>query len=299
MKKLNYLFLIALIGSMFALTSCNKDDDDEPQNLSPTFNFNGGNGFISSDATVEANQEFKIGVIALANTNSNKKLTNFNVTQVQNNAPNLIYDSTFSSDVFQMDWIFTAPNAETQLNLIFKLTDKAGETAEKTITITVEKTGTVVYKFSDITMGSYNDQQYGSFYSTETDQVYFDSEAINNQAKIDWCYFKGATHGETFAATDDATAVSVFAILADDNWTVRNETRFAMATMTAAEFDAISDNGIIEFEAWTTGESRINNLQQDDIVLFKLQDGRLGYLKVNESISRGDKINIDVIVQVP
>ncbi len=298
MKKLNYLFLIALIGGMFAVTSCNKDDDDEPQDMSPTFSFNGGNEYISSDATVEAKQEFKVGVTALANTNSNKKLTNFKVTQVQNNNPNVIYDSTFNNDVFQMDWIFTAPDAETQFNLIFKLTDKAGETAEKTITIIVEKTGTVVYKYTDITMGSYNDQEYGSFYSTETDQTYFDDEAFNNQAKIDWCYFKGATNGETFAATDDATAESVFAIL-DANWTVRNETRFAAAAMTAAEFDAISDNDIIEFEAWTTGESKISNLQQDDIVIFKLQDGRLGYLKVNESISRGDKINIDVIVQIP
>ncbi|MCF8227550.1 MAG: hypothetical protein K9G58_01705 [Bacteroidales bacterium] len=299
MKKLNYLLLIALIGSIFTLASCNKDDDDEPQDLSPTFNFTGGQEYISADATVEANQQFKIGVSAFPNSNSNKKLENFKVTQVQNNNPTVIYDSTFSSDVFQMDWIFTAPDAETEFNLIFKLTDKAGETQEKTIKITVEKTGTAIYKFTDITMGSWNDTEIGSFYSTVADLVYLDDEALNNQGKVDWCYFKGAANGETFAATDDATAKTVFAILTHEDWTVRNETRFAMASTTASEFDAISDGDIIEFEAWTSGNSNINNLSVDDVVLFKLQDGRLGYIKVVDTFSRGDRIKIDVIVQVP
>lgn len=296
MKKLNYLLIVLVILGLAVITSCNEDDDNDI-NLKPTLNFTGGTQYVSTDTTVETNETFTIGVTALSNTNSGKKLQNFKITQVTNNNPNVIYDSTFSSSTFQMEFNFT-PTQESVFNLIFKVTDKAGEYKEKTIKITVVAGGTYVYKFTDITMGSYNDQNYGSFYSTSEDQVYFDDEAFNNQGKVDWCYFLGVTNGETIAAVDDPDAESVFAII-DDNWTVRNETRFTIATISHTEFDAIADGGIVVFPAWTSGNSKINQLKANDVVFFKLQDGKLGYIKINTVNKKGDQINIDLVVTKP
>jgi hypothetical protein len=182
--------------------------------------------------------------------------------------------------------------------LIFKVTDKDGEYKEKSIKITVEQSGTAVYKFENKILGSFNDEQFGSFYSVEDDIAYLGSAAQAHQAKIDWCYFKGSSLGETLAATDDAAAGTVFAVI-DENWTTRNATRFAAASITAAEFDAIADGSIIEFEEWTSGESNKNQLAVDDVIFFKLVDGRLGYIKVNETYTKGDKMKMDVIVMVP
>lgn len=193
MKKLNYLIIALVILGFAVVTSCNEDDDNDI-NVKPTLNFTGGTQYVYTDTTVETGEAFTIGVTALSNTNSGKKLKNFKITQVTNNNPNVIYDSSFSSSTFQMEFNFTTPNQETEFNLIFKVTDKADEYKEKTLKITVVAGGTYVYKFTDIQMGSYNDQNYGSFYSTLEDQVYFDNGAFNNQGKIDWCYFKGATH---------------------------------------------------------------------------------------------------------
>ena len=50
MKKLSYLLgLLLMAGLVF--TSCSKDDDEEPQDLTPAITFQTGGDFINSDVT--------------------------------------------------------------------------------------------------------------------------------------------------------------------------------------------------------------------------------------------------------
>lgn len=169
MKKLNYL-LLGLVAMGFAFTSCEGDDKDTP----PTINLTGEAGYVSTDATVTVGETFKVGITAIPNTGSSSKLTKFTVTRTFNNVSETAVDSTLDKlTSFNANIIFTAQAEEGEERIVFEVTDKDGQVAEKVLIIktepssnplSTEKTFSLVYTSSTQSDGKNKNTEVGIEY---------------------------------------------------------------------------------------------------------------------------------------
>ncbi len=136
MKKLSYLLGLFLVAGML-FSSCSKDEDEEPVDLTPTINFKGGTDYVSSDITIFVGDTIKIGVIAQSNATSGKKLTNFKIVLTSNDIPETKVDSTIDISTFDADFLYSSVfPGETRLSA--KITDKDGLSKEIAFVITAE-----------------------------------------------------------------------------------------------------------------------------------------------------------------
>ncbi len=290
MKKLSYLLGLFLVAGIL-FSSCSKDED-EPQDLTPSISFKGDAGYTSSDVTISAGGTILVGVVALPNSTSGKSLTNFKLILTSNNTPQTLVDSSFSASSFDANYNISFSTAgETRLSA--KITDKDGQSKEIAFNITVNAVTPTVSTKLDIQMGSVNDTEYGSFYSTSTHTLYKKPDATNNQGAIDFVFFKGANTFNTIAATSTDHVKSVFD-LTGAGWTTFNETKIEMTTVSTATFDAI---GVIyAFPELTGSTYEVNELEVGNVLLFETVNGKRGYIKINDFDQKGDRMNIDVKV---
>lgn len=281
------MFLIA--GTVF-VTSCNKDEDTQ----GPTLNLKGGSGYVSADQTISAGDEILVGVMADA---GDANLSRFKLSSTFNNVPTPILDTTFNSASFDMDFALTFSEASVGANrLLFEVWDKDNNRAEKAFIVTVESNAVAVNKYSDIELGSHNDA-IGSFYNSAENLIYTVAVAKENQAKVDFIYYYGDTHGNTIASPDDEVVggITTFQL---DQWTTKNATRFMADVITAEQFDAIGDD--YEFPPFTSTDTKfLDQLEVNDVLYFKTAAGKLGFIKVVSvtTPNRGDRATFDIIVQ--
>ncbi len=80
MKKLTYLLGLLLVGGLI-FSSCSKDEDEEPQDLTPTIAFETG----GEDVTLVQGDTIKFSVACASNSNSGKKLDKFRIYMIIEN----------------------------------------------------------------------------------------------------------------------------------------------------------------------------------------------------------------------
>lgn len=278
---------MALIAGIFIMTSCNKDEETFGP---PTLNFIGGDGFVDGDANIDAGTEFKVGIAASSNVTSGKKLTSLRLTRTMNNTAFVDTTLTIDENQYNINFLFNAQQAGQSETISFVLTDKAGQTAQKSLTLTYVAAGVVVVKDINVLMGSHNDDN-GSFYSTANQMVYNIADATANQASIDFLFYLGVTNGSTIASPADADANTVYAIT---GWTTKNGTLFNSTQITAAEFDAIGT--VYQFPEFSGNLTAVTQLSSGDVIMFKTVGDKLGLIKVNEINGRGDNVSLDILV---
>jgi len=289
--KMNRLFLILTVAIATAFTSCKKDDDIV--NPEPSIDFKGGANYTATDVTINAGEQILVGFNAAYNVETGEELTNFKLVLTANNVSQTLIDSTLNSESFSTDINITFPEAASA-RLEATVTDKAGRTDAVSFNITVEEAGVKVVKHSNVQLGSWNDD-IGSFYSAKENTIFTVPQAFDNQAKVDLIFYKGVQNANTISAPDDADLATIpsFNIA---NWTTKNQTRFVLTSMTAAEFDAIGEYYMFtEFEG-NAGASKVINLEDGAVVQFRTQDGSYGLIKVVDFSSRGDLGKLDVII---
>lgn len=300
MKKYFRLFAFVFLAGTLVMSSCKKDDDDDnggtPAPMNPTINFLVEQGFISSDATVEVNEAFKVKIYAEENATSKKNIDHINVRRIFQNQTvgDTALDIGQPSATITVN--FTAQPIPGEETLEFEAVDNDGKKAMISLKITTIEIGVNVTKYSNITLGSFNDQTYGSFFSTSNGQAYFKAEAFDNQALIDFAFFLGATSGASIGAPANDTIVGVFDLDQPPVWTTLNTTGMVSpAPITAADFDLIGTT--YDFPNFQSSSSIATQLEDDDVIFFMTQGMKLGFIKVNSINKRGDIINIDVIVE--
>ena len=290
MKKTIYLITALIITGTLFISSCQKDDPIviPPVVIPPVINFVAGGDYVSADVTLLTNQLFTVGINANKDAESDSKLSKFEVVRTYNNISFTVLDSTLNGDYFSIEIIANSNPLVGEERWTYTITDEAGESSEINIVVTTEAG---IQEFLDVTLGSYNDQVYGSFFNTTSGETFFKPEATTNQEVIDFIFFLGATNGATIAAPDNQDAITVFAL----DWTTQNQTRFMTTGISVPEFDAIGAS--YNFTDFTGTDDNWNQLVADDIVYFKTAGDKLGFFKVNSINAKGDIINIDVKVQ--
>ena len=298
-KRLSIVFGLLAAG-MLMFTSCS-DDSSDPGDINPSMTFVGGTGYTSGDVTLTTGTEFTVGINAFASTESNKKLTNFKVTRIFGNKPEVVLDSAINVDQFSIDMIFNA-NAEVGTETFyFLITDKDGQTKELSFVVTTE-TEIVNGPINTFSMKILGAQQTtsGSSFASIDGSIYNLADAKANASKVDWLYFYGATNHATLAAPDDLDAATIFnnATNGLQEWAVLNPTRFKKVT-DAIDWDNINDDAVIVAQTATgVTLTKGNELAASDVLAFITSTGKKGLIKVNSISGTTDgTITISVKVQ--
>ncbi len=270
MKNLKVLFGLLVLVGLFA--SCGKDDTTVDQ--SPSLTFKSDAGYIYQDATVTVGDTFMIGVIGLSNEASKEKLEKLIITRTAENST--YFDTTIeiNSDSFNGDFNFVASQAGSE-KIEFTLVDKKDQQVKKSLNITTEANVNVV-AYAAFQLGSWGEVQ-PSFYDAETGTAYSKSDAKEHQAEVDFAYYRGATTGNTIAATASEHVKTVYGLEAA-GWTTFTNTVIAQADISAEDFDAIGD--YYEWPEVSATSIEVNNLSIGDVLVFKTDDGKVGFVKV-------------------
>ena len=299
MKKFRYLLFIALASGLAMLNSCSDDENPTPVDETPTINFVGGAGYISSDATLKVNEAFKVGINAFSNATSGANLVKFTITRIFNNIP-ATQDTTINTEQLNIEVHATANSQVGQEKWYFKVTDKNNQTKEISFTITTEAVITygTINEFSMKILGA-QDNATGSSFASIDGTVYSITDAKANAAKIDWLYFYGATNLATLASPNDADAASVFnnATWGLQTWSVRNNTLFKKVTDPVDWNGIVNDSLILINTASGVTNTKSNNLVVNNYLSFITASGKKGMIKV-ESIDGTQTGTITISVKV-
>jgi len=132
--KTNILSFIIVLG-VVAFPSCKKD-----KMVPPTIDFLSGSGYISADAHIALNTNFKIGVDA-KRTESKDDLKTFVVTKSYDGGAETTIDNvpltTAQAGEFMKDYNLTTRNMAGVEKYTFTVTNRDGLITTKSITITV------------------------------------------------------------------------------------------------------------------------------------------------------------------
>lgn len=137
MKKFALALLCIVSVAFFA--SCNKDDDEAG---TPTINFVQGEGYISSDDTIEANTPFMVGIQAKSDESTKELLTDCHILITSGEE---IWADTLISDINQEQYNIDFPLAfptEGVFTITVTVRNTAENAAECSMTITSVVTDT-------------------------------------------------------------------------------------------------------------------------------------------------------------
>lgn len=307
MNKLKSLFLLGLVAiSSATFVSCEKNNNDDPSTPKPSVAMVKP---ASTETSVVQGGTVDVQVLAAA---ADAKLKTFKVQFSTGGGPFADYgdafnggtnDTTLNEDNYT--YYRTLPTLEGTGTITYKFIaiDKDGNEGSTTLKINVTATpGSDINAYSAKLMGGQSNTTYGSFMDANTGVVYKIANAKANAAVVDLVYYYGATNLATFAAPDDADAMSVYGSGASalSTWSVRNATKFEATTLTEATFNGI-DNDLTLTTAYgltNPANSEVNNVEAGDVLRFLTVDGKKGFVLVKSlSVGGSGSVNIDVKIE--
>ncbi len=295
MKQWKFLSLAMLLAAGLMFSGCSKDDDDPIIDAGPSMSLKSGEGYTNTDFEVEDGSSVKFGVTANKSTTHDNNLTRFII--IFQNKPYV--DTTFNSATFNGDFELQFVGVG-EADLIFRITAEGGMTDEKQLKVTIVEppvVGVEVKRIPAVELGSWNDP-IGSFFNMEDELVYTIAQAKQNQELVDFLFFRGTTNLNTIASPDDEDAGTIDTFQLEE-WDTRNQTRFNLTEMTADEFDEIDEMELFLFPDFDEENAltKANMLEVDQVVFFRNEAGKHGLIKVVDIYAKGDKIQIELVVE--
>jgi len=263
-----------LIIIIVVFSSCSKDEDP----ILPTISFKQEVGYVSANSAASFGDTLHFGIVVKSNGTDNiVKL------QVLLNSVNVV-DSTINSATFATD-ITAYKDASDKDVWVFIATDIAGNVKRDSIIVTGNFGEILTY--SDIKFGAQNNTAEKSFlsFSNSAATLYFQAEAFNHQSEIDmFCFYEEtatAINKMALAAPGSNISGIFTGSTAPSSYTMKNVTFFVKTTLTAADFDAVKNDGVIQ-AAYNPNNKfkKAKLLTAGDVYAFKLQSGKLGLYKV-------------------
>lgn len=215
---------------------------------------------------------------------------------------NLTGGSPGSSPVASLAVTYTVPGTYT-ISLTAS-NDKKSLTRTKTFTL---NTNSNLYRFTDIHLGINTAQSaIGCYFSSKLGKVLKSSEVTDaNGGNIDIVYF-GFDSGFSYNkfVSPDGVQNFTFAYIPNAITTSivnRQEVCGCGSAMTAAQFDAMTDDALLQSITVTqtaAGLTEFDNTALPRVVLFRTQDGRKGAIKVKQCVQAGQQSYIVCDIKV-
>lgn len=281
MKKLSFLFVLIGIVAVGFLNSCTEEEKDPPT-------------IIISEV---AGATYVPGTYVdyVLNISSNEELVSLYIEESTLSNPASEILSTVPADALDADLEFANNLTSVQvtyryhipatiaagstINIGFEVEDNATIGNEE-VTITVVSAANPINTFTAVLMGAQSNTTNGSYLDAHAGQVYMQAQAVNNQALIDMVYYYGASNLATFAAPSDVTVGGGAGNLTlCEGWTTKNATKFGTSAVTVAQFDAMTNDAAIS-QVTGLADSKIVQVDVDDVFAFETSDGKKGLIKV-------------------
>ncbi len=275
MKNLSILFSLMLLASMLIYSGCKKDEDPVP----PTQSFKTGEGLITTNTSAAFGDTLWFSVSLKSNGTDN--LVKFQVYMNEY----VVADSTINTQSFEGLYYSVKSILDKEV-WKFVTTDIAGNKAVDSIIITGNFGE--INTYGSITLGAQNNSLDKGFisYSNNTSTTFTLDEAFNHQPEIDmFCFYENDPPSHVNLMTLAAPGSNITGIFtgpsSTENYTTKNVTYFVKTTLTAAQFDAVTNDAVILSTFDTNNKfKKAKTLTAGDIYCFKLQSGKYGLLKV-------------------
>ena len=295
MRKTLLLILgFVLLSSVSLFESCSPDSTNNP----PTLDFTSP---TQSSQQVGKGEAVPFVFVAKYNLNSKSSLVRVTiVAKYSAGGSDQVLDSLVTSanenqiSITKNYIVPTTTAYGTVITATVKVTDKAGQSTEKSFTLNVANL-TDITEYLSVTLGAQANATLGSAFASDSGVVYKVADAKKWQNRIDFIYFFDNVSGNahTIAAPNDGILASVAPGLIS-GWLVKNATKFKEITMTASEFDAITTSGPITQKFDTSPGSPLSlattlddgsKLQQTYIVFrtAKSKDGIIQITSITET----------------
>lgn len=299
MKKAMKTIMMLFVASSFILTSCSSEDVADV--TLTTISASTGTAFFVGDT---------MSVTINAKGNADNKLKSLTITKAVTGKATITY---YTKTLSVTDYIFelrdTLEMSDTgSVTYNITLTGEKGTAQTKAVTISVNKIG-----FIDDTNGSpvqlfghtYNGPRFCQLTTFQT----FTVDTTNNyemlRTKADVASYFGATNKFTLSALNDAVMQGRYTGLSSF-WTSSLNTRAAglVRVNGLVNYNTIvavgDDRLLVQFAAGKTYGQTVTNIQANDLILFRTQEGKLGLIKVTSvsgSTSDDAQIQFEAVSQ--
>src|SRR5690554_2575254 len=290
--KLFGLMMALVVGMGF--TSCSDDEDLSGDHITiePSAN-NPSTAYVGTEFTIKFTVALLDNRISEVDVRTgNLSIAGYPKTKFDDNKTNLL-EFTYEPKASEVG----------ELNFTIIAKDNKGAENFAQVKINIKEQPAEIESFTAILMGSQNDANLGSFFSTVTGEVYKITPAGENSELIDFVYFYGNTNSATITAPDNDEIIGTGAGQVYGpvgNWSTRNATRFnqLFSGITVEEFDAMNNDALIVANTASDVDLKMANfLNKDALVAFITVDGKKGIFKVADLDTEAKTITIDVKVQ--
>lgn len=290
MKKVIKTMMMLFVASTFVLTSCTSDEDVKDVELTMIPAATSGTHFVSDTLSITLN----------AKGNDDNKLKSIKITKAIAGQAGVItmYENTKLSGT---DFIYnlkdTFQSGEVGINTItITLTGEKGNAQTKTYTATVRAIGLIEATGSPVSLfGQGAGAETQQFISLAGFTTYTIAEATANsndalKNNIDLAFYFGNTNRFSLSSLDDATMHTLYTGLSTfwtsaDNKRITGLNKISGQSSLYATIEASgSDKDLLLLADGKTFSKSVNNLAVGDLVLFKTTEGKIGLLKVTETI---------------
>lgn len=291
MKKALSIISLLLIAITLFIAGCTKDEDP----ILPTISFKKDAGYVVANTTANYADTLDFGIIVKSNGTDN--LVKF---QMFANGMSVL-DSTINTPNFTLDFSTTKSVLDKDV-WKFVTIDIAGNI--KTDSIVITGSFGEILTYSSIKFGAQNNATEKSFlsYSNGSSTLYFQTDAFNNQAKIDmFCFYENTVSNPnmmTLAAPGSNIKGIFSGATSPEVYTTKNVTFFVKTTLTAAQFDAVTNDAILRASFDPKNQfKKAKILTVGDVYAFKLQSGKYGLYKVT-AVQGTDTGTLQIAVKI-
>ncbi len=297
MKKVNLLLVLLFAVTLGFMSSCNPDEPVKPTIVvSETTGATYAQGsVVTYEIVVSSNEDLKTFTV------SPSVVGGAGTGVIVTNPADVLTDGNFSSGLNSVTITYayaipaTGIAVGSEISIEFAVSDNVADNSSSKSFTVVSGAGNIV-RFTAVLMGAQASST-GSFLDANTGTVYTQADANTNQDLVDIVYYYGSANAATLCAPNDETVNGGAGFLAlCETWTTKNATLFGASSVSATDFDAMTDDsGLVD-----TGltDSKVTDLAVDNLIAFETADGKKGLIKVSdlEPNSTGT-ITIDVLMQ--
>lgn len=295
-QRILTLSLVFLFAVATVFTGCKKDDSTTTTPTpTPTVSLKSDAGYTATSTTVAPGTKIKFAFVAVPVSGS--KITGFKVTYSADGAPAVVFagadTSNLSATSLTREYNTSARTSGNTDTYTVIVTDKNGQTASSSFTLTIKAAGAITTESSQV-LGAQGNATLGSFYATKSPgTVYHEADAQTNSGAVDFAYIYDVNNMATLASIDDASTGSTFPKAV---FTTKNATKLTLTNMTAADFGNISDDSKISAQATPTTSSVVK-LAIGNVVAFETAAHKKGLILIN-SIGGTNTGSINITVKV-
>ncbi len=278
-NRRNEIVGVLTILCILIMLSCKKDNQETP----PQIEFIKQIGYIWSDTTLPIGAHVKVGIMA---SKSNANITYFNIVMSANGTSQIAIDSGMNTSSFTFNYTIYKGVSDVE-TWTFMTMDK--ERNKATVSLTLKRSAVTnwgnVKSYNSVILGAQNNTVNGSFLSLNSGNTFLLPQAFLNQDSIDIAYYYGAPptyYSNTLSSPGETQAPTFFTgANGVNNWNTKNTTMYFMTTITATQFDQITNDSLLIVSYPLTGSTKKSKfVTTGQVISFKDQTGKLGLIKV-------------------